>query len=278
MRKIEFEELKKIELDMLVLFDEYCKKHGLRYYLAYGTLIGAARHKGFIPWDDDIDICMPRPDYERFYAMQKDEPVAEHLYAITYRDVKSCICPFIKLQDARTAGHETDKREEFETAVWIDIFPMDGVPADDPMMEKDSPRLKRLVHLISLTTRPFVFTYDPLRLAKRWYINKRYGKMDVHKVCAEIEEIAMRVPYDESERVGFLTFSVDVPKAIFSREGYDNPILMDFEGYKFPAPSNYDEILTSIYGDYMTPPPEDKREIHPFDAWWRDGFEPEEDN
>ena len=276
MKIIGLDELKKIELNLLVHFAAYCGAHNLRYYLYAGTLLGAVRHKGFIPWDDDIDVCMPRPDYERFYQLVKKEPISPEIGAITYRDVDTCLCPFIKLQDLRTEGHEEDLREEFQTSVWIDIFPMDGVPADDPTLSGSIRHLNRLVRLISLSSRPFVPCKDPLRLLKRYYIFKRYSKVNLNDVNAEIESIAMRNNYDDCELVGSLVFT-DIPQSISPRAGYDNPVMLEFEGHQFPAPSNYDECLTSFYGDYMTPPPEKDRIPHAFRAWWKPGFEPAEE-
>jgi lipopolysaccharide cholinephosphotransferase len=267
MKRIDLNELREIELDMLIDFDKYCNKNGLRYYLAYGTLLGAVRHKGFIPWDDDIDVVMPRPDYERLLHLYKTTPIDKRINIATYRNNDSCICPFIKLQDLRTIGHEDDLKETFKTRVWIDIFPMDGIPKDEVERKKHFKVLKALKQKISLCTRPFVFCKNPARLAKRLFIFLFYGFVDIKKVNKKIEEKAMKYSYDESDYVGVMTF-FSGEKEMMAKSIFENPVCLEFEGHKFYAPREYDKYLTRMYGDYMTLPPIEKRITHAYSAWW----------
>lgn len=273
MKMIGIDEQKRIEFEILKSFRDYCDKNGLRYFLYAGTLLGAIRHKGFIPWDDDIDVCMPRPDYEKFYQMVKSNPIAPHISAVTYRDVDNCICPFIKLQDNRTDGHEDDLREEYTTSVWVDIFPIDGAPEAGEEREKYIAKVQPLVQMISLCSRAFIPCKNPLKLAKRMYISKKYGKVDVNEVDRQIENEAMRYRFGECKNSGVIVF-INIGKSIVRKEVFDDFTEAEFEGEMFKIPILYKELLEVQYGDYMTPPPEkDRHPMHNFRVWWKDGFE-----
>ena len=128
MRSINNEEAKKIEFKVLVEFAKYCDENNLRYHLAYGTLLGAVRHKGFIPWDNDIDVTMPRPDYEKFRKLVCEKEVASNISCLDYKYCDTF--PFIKLVDNRTICKEHFLVTESNMGLYIDVFPMDGFPKD----------------------------------------------------------------------------------------------------------------------------------------------------
>lgn len=146
-RQISDEEVRKLELEILIKFAEYCEKYHLRYFLAYGTLIGAIRHKGFIPWDNDVDVVMPRPDYNRFMQLIKDENIGEYFRVLDYHDVKTF--PFAKVVDNRTKLSEkfliTDT-----LGIYIDVFPMDGLPDDERKRKKIEKRLRYIINYMLL--------------------------------------------------------------------------------------------------------------------------------
>ena len=128
--ELELEDLKRIEFEMLCAFDDFAKKHGLCYWLIYGTLLGAARHKGFIPWDDDVDIAMPKNDYYRLVELVNNgERICDHI-DLDACGVQNCIPyrPFAKLFDRRTSvvQNELVPMKGVNEAVWIDIFPFVG--------------------------------------------------------------------------------------------------------------------------------------------------------
>ena len=128
MRKLSSDEIKRIELSIMKELDRICREHGLTYSLAYGTALGAVRHGGFIPWDDDIDIVMPRPDYERLLSLFKNG--LKCLYKlVSYRDGSS-IYQFAKLIDENTSSYETFVGRDHATGLWVDIFPIE--PTDEP--------------------------------------------------------------------------------------------------------------------------------------------------
>ena len=131
---LSLEEKKKASLDTLLFFHDYCEKNGLRYTLAYGTLIGAVRHKGFIPWDDDIDIQMPRPDYEKLLSGFVD---TDEFKVISCENDKIYMFPYAKVLNRKTARLDGDGNQD-SIGLGIDLFPLDGVPDDQIKAEKPS--------------------------------------------------------------------------------------------------------------------------------------------
>ena len=143
MREIQFEEMKKIELNILIYFTEVCEENNLRYYLGGGTLLGAVRHKGFIPWDDDIDVMMPRPDFQKLLSLS----INNENYNIIKPGTAGYYYNFAKLVDTRTILEEKGIKRIDGLGVYIDIFPLDGMP------ETPDARKKRFKELNSIRKR-----------------------------------------------------------------------------------------------------------------------------
>lgn len=276
---LSIDEIKALELDILRHFVPYCEKHGLNYMLYAGTLLGAVRHKGMIPWDDDIDVAMPRPDYERFVALVKEEPVAPHLKFYDCREDGKYWVPIPKLVDERTEGREIYQGRGVHNGVWIDVFPMDGVPNDDGAREELYAKIRREKLIITLTTTPFIFTRDPVKFIKRLIAYPAYlvGQFMNHKKHAlKIHALAEAQPYDEAKDVTILTDNVYDSGRMTKEEAADT-VLVPFEDLEVRIPRCYDRYLTAIYGDYMTPPPvESQVGRHHFLCWYKEGMEPNE--
>lgn len=269
METIDIKELQSLELNILHELHKYCEKHGIRYYLYAGTLLGAVRHMGFIPWDDDIDICMPRPDYEKLYELVKKEPVADYLELRSVRDNEHFNAPFFKLVDIRTDGHEDYLREDINNGVWVDIFPMDGVPADDEQRNALLDDLKKTQKTLEKVVRPYHWCANPLKLAKRAVLYCLYHSKDYRAMANEVDNKAKAYDYDTSDLVCVSVF--DGWKRLFKKEWYDKAVLSKFEQYEFYIPEDFDDILMYMYGDYMTPPPvEQQVSHHNYHAWWVD--------
>ena len=141
MKSISLKEMQEIELQLLLEFDKVCKKHSLRYYMDGGTLLGAMCYQGFIPWDDDIDLKMPRPDYERLMELQQEFP---DMITLDIPRQNHSEYTMIKLIDNRTILIEKGNQVNKETGVYIDIFPMDGYPLEKEKWDTHIQRLQKL--------------------------------------------------------------------------------------------------------------------------------------
>ena len=140
MTQLEARQVKAVELDILTELDRVCREHQLSYALAYGTLIGAMRHSGFIPWDDDIDVYMPRDDYEKLYDLWKQGGLGEHYSLVSYRD-RTSINSYCKLVDTRTRAVESFLDESAgNLGLWVDIFPLERVDITDPAVHRAARR------------------------------------------------------------------------------------------------------------------------------------------
>lgn len=256
MRKIDLNELRSIQLDILSEVDEFCKKKGIRYSLCGGTLLGAVRHKGYIPWDDDIDIMMPREDYDRFAR----EFCSERSVLQDLREDPDVIEFFLKVFRKKTMMRDI----RFGRNLWgiyIDVFPIDGAPESF---------LEHCNHILELRDRlprvcPFYKTVSRnkvLWFAK--YIFKRmafpfYGSvLDIKK---EIETVARSAPFETSPNAGVILGSYGV-REVVKKSVFDTYIDLPFEGKMFPAIKEFDIYLRAIYGDYMTLPPVEQRVTH----------------
>lgn len=264
--KITHEEVQKIELELLKQFADYCDKHDLRYYLDYGTLIGAVRHEGFIPWDNDVDVVMPRPDYERFIKMVKQEKIADHMDILDYREVRTF--PFLKIIDNRTILKEHFLVTEDNLGVYLDVFPLDGFP-------EDSREQLKLINKAKVYYKLYAFANYRFNTGANWKMrmikNVLYPfsrLVSSRWVCRQLNYLCSAYDYDQSEYVGDIVWGFD-EREIVPRKYFEKQTAL-FENNRFSIPAGYHEYLQKMYGDYMKLPPEEKRVIHEFEAYWKD--------
>lgn len=255
MRQIsDIKEIQRIELDIIKWFDSYAKRNSLCYYLAGGTLLGAIRHKGFIPWDDDVDIMMPRNDYQKMLSLRSDSRYKLDECSIN-PDYDS---PFARIWDPKTYLEWNDSKG-MNIGVFIDIFPIDGYPSNYFMSKLHTFFLKLLRARNNSAKRINFKEGEKFIFVKK--ILNHIWRESPNYYAIELNNLAKKLSFEDSDYVGVTTTSDHLfrernkKKDIFG----DKAILADFEGLKLPVPSGYDIYLKNLYGDYMKLPPKEKQ-------------------
>ena len=266
MKVLEQEELKTMQLNILKKVDAYCKEHDIHYFLAHGSLIGAVRHQGIIPWDDDIDIAMSREDYERFVTGFSDE----YIEVYSLRTSERCRFPYAKVYDSRTSIFEGSFKKTSEFGVNMDVFPMDVAPDDMKERQKLIKRarfyqmllkikLSRVSSIMTLKQNLIIF---PGRIV--------LAPISVTSLAKKIEMFASSLKGKDTNTVGVMVWGYG-EREVFKKEWFSDVIQMQFEDFTAPVPIGYDKVLTSMYGAYMEYPPLEKQVTHhDFVAFWNE--------
>ena len=258
-------EIQQMELGIMEYIHETCQKIGVKYFLAYGSLIGAVRHKGFIPWDDDMDICMLREDYEKLQDYLIANP-DERYEVMSYKNNLNYVYPFMKVQDNHTYLLEEDVRIDSNMGIYVDIFPVDGYENDANFKNKMTKLIKKR-QLSCYTFKGITNTKSVLNSLIRYISVIIFYFTNTNKYVAQIEELAKSRKVSDYEEVDYLIYK-DMNKPVWRREWLEQVTTGTFEGKKFMIPKNYHEILTSDYGDYMQLPPVEQRvSHHDFKLW-----------
>ena len=248
--------------DLLKVFHQICEDNGLKYYLFGGTLLGAVRHGDFIPWDDDIDVCMPRPDYMKLVEIASKNDWGCYSF-VQYTQ------PFGKFIDTRIGFNERIVRDEYrEESLFIDVFPVDGVPLKNVTRRFDY--IDREIKMLELAI------IDPEKYDSSRSLRKRLIALllrlhvvrDWRKHRDRIEEAAISAPYDDAEYVSCSVWGWR-EKDISRKEDFEEGVLLPFRDCKFWCQSNYEESLSLKYGDYMQLPPVEQRQAEHGEYWVR---------
>ena len=267
--KTKLQQLQAVELDIFKEVVRICEKYGLTYYMSAGTFLGAVRHKGFIPWDDDMDMRMPRPDYEKLLSVLPDELrepfAARHFYHD--RNVHRYFC---RVENTKVRLHRNHTVHGQDSNAWIDIFPLDGMPENTLLAGC------RKIHLLyrkmwmqlsvfdeivdvkkkrALPERIIVFLalHTPIQKCLSW--EKTWKKLDKALKSYDVGKSKYYMNFMSAYK-----FRDIIPKAIYGK-GAKYP----FEDQSFNGPEDYDAFLKILYGDYMKLPPEEKRKKHGLD-------------
>lgn len=255
MNALNIADIKQISLAILEEFDRVCKKNGLTYSIAYGTLLGAVRHKGFIPWDDDIDVIMPRKDYEKFIHLRNQLDAKYVFVSVDTNDKYTA--PLAKIYDSNTLLQEIGHNDHFDLGVYIDIFVYDYVPSSKV-------RKKVLFKIAYMCLKLWgVAIYSPRtkmrvekfvrHLALKWGLARQSSMF--------LNWLAKR--QKESAQMSNLLFSTyGYQKDMFPADKLHNISALLFEGKEFSAFAEWDYFLSQWYGNYMKLPPKEKQVTH----------------
>lgn len=264
MRSLNISELREFQLNILAEIDEFCEQSSMTYYLCAGTLLGAVRHHGYIPWDDDVDIMIPRPDYERFCKTFSRHADQDRFRLYSLATSNRYPLPFAKVCDQSTLiDVESDIVRDI--GVYVDVFPIDGWCRGELLQ-----RIQRgLISILSNMIRVKHLQRNSARKRLNEFI-LTVGKVILSPVPARsiargISKVCQLGSFDQCDNAGVLVWGYheSVP-----REAYGAPAEVAFNGRNYPGPADPDAVLTTLYGDYMTLPKESERVTnHRFTAY-----------
>ena len=244
-------------LSVLKAFDAVCRENHLNYYLSGGTLLGAIRHRGFIPWDDDVDVMMPRADYMKLL----DVPMSDPRYAMFSAEKCADYCrAWARMTDTRTRTQQVGLFDGDTDAIYIDIFPIDGMPTGKLASRLFFARIRLLDVLCKFPRRKRISDVERWRTAKI-LLRTLLGwlPLNTHALALKMNRIAQRQPYDARDFRGVSMVTHYGARERMPAEVFDHAVDVEFEGLKLPAPCGWDFYLTRLYGDYMQLPPEHAR-------------------
>ena len=262
MKEMSLEDIQSVSLEILKDVHRFCVENGIRYTLHCGTLLGAVRHKGFIPWDDDVDIAMPRPDYDRFIrtyhspngykVFSREKPETKNVY-IAYARVCEMDNTYV---DYKNLPWNTEP-----TGLWIDVFPLDGAEDSDEELKKRLKKIKRkaqIYNFLRYARRPFAMNKsNHARLI--WLYSKMVNVFHSFKAIDEHIKLCRSTDFEKSSRFISCAFTLYGMRECHQKSTIEELILLPFCGEKFYAVKGYDEVLKDTYGNYMELPPVEKR-------------------
>ena len=241
------------EIDILKKFIAVCDKYGLQYFLSGGTLLGAVRHKGFIPWDDDIDVDMLRSDYEKLIEIAASEFTGKYFFQTVFTD-KDYFRPHVQIRNSDTTAilnHE--KGLSFNQGIFIDIFPLDSAPKN---------KLLRLIHSkIAFLLNGFgyagiminpKFNTSSFKILAHYIAKPFFMLIDYHKYYMFYEKLITLFNSSKSEYIGEISLIYD-NRFIYKKEWFSKAVMLEYEDMMLNCPIGYKEILKNAYGDYMKP-------------------------
>ncbi|WP_197494395.1 LicD family protein [Gallibacterium genomosp. 3] len=256
-QKLSHQEYKNFLLRTLINFDKICRENNISYSLAYGSMLGAVRHHGFIPWDDDVDILMLRDEYEKFVKIwNKNNNVLKDNYELWGIDDERNFFygHLVKFFDKNTVLIEKTKNHIIKYGVFIDIFILEDISSNIKIAEKQQKKYKFYRKLLS-----------------HFYKHGRYLNFLAKKISTKIPSTYFFIDklknITKQEKSEYVSVYAPIDKILYKREYFNNIIYFPFEGYMFPVSAQYDTLLKQQYGNYMILPPEEERKGHNVEAY-----------
>jgi len=267
---VRLKEAQDASLEILLEIDRICRANDIKYLLDSGTLLGAVRHKGFIPWDDDADIAMTRDNFDRFYKLireKKEDGLPETMELVMpdeYRGGEAFydFTPRIIYLNSRRRL-ETPEMDFYEgklNHLWVDIFILDNI-ADSPLADKTTRFRQKMLYGYAMGKRYALdySKYSPSDKRKVEALVKMGKNKSMKEIFRDQEELSRKYNGKKTRRMYYSNYQPDYIHDTVEREWSENTTELEFEGHMLMAPKEYDKVLKVIYGDYMTLPPEDQR-------------------
>lgn len=271
MKKISLKEQKKILFEMLEKINQICIDNDLKLYLGGGTLLGAVRHKGFIPWDDDIDVMLMREDYEKLLSIFNNSKI-KNLKMLSYHNASDYYFPFAKVVNTDTILIEPNTKSIEELGLYIDIFPIDYIYGNNLKIKYVF--LKKRIYQSILNFHVFkdVYSISNNKITKiyKTLVKPFFSKLSPTYAAKKIDNLLRKCNDQNSPNVICLS-GVYNEKELMSKNYISNSVEVEFEGKKYLAPIGYHDYLVKHYGkNYMQLPPEEKRILrHNNKCYWR---------
>ena len=259
MNPLSLQEIKQIEFELLKSFDAFCRANHIRYFLSNGTLLGAVKYKGFIPWDDDVDVLVPREDYDRLIRIFQDN---EHMRLVSFEREPRYLFPFAKLCDTATVKEETDIDNGVTLGLNMDVFPLDAWDDDLEKAKQEAALIKKNISRLSLAKLRKPNAPGMIKKAAQGILmlpcKLRGGQVFLRNIIAESNK-----PHQRGENhLGCKAWCIYGAREIIPADVFASTVEVEFEGNLFFAPAGYDTYLRSLYGDYPKDPPIEKQKTH----------------
>ena len=255
------EQLHKHELEIMDEFVKICNKYNLTYFLYGGTLLGAVRHKGFIPWDDDLDLAMPRKDYEKFIEVAKNE-LNSKFELDNYHTNKLCYLNFSKIRNKNTILVQDFQKDNYEgpKGIWIDIFPLDNAKKEEGKLQSLRIIFIKAMRSIAHYKSNIYLGNNKIKIKK--VLGKIFGIIPLNTLLSMQDTLMKKNEKKETEYFISIASQYNYKKQTMKKDIFIPAKELEFEGRKYKVPNNYTYFLERIYGDYMKLPPKEKRITH----------------